>query len=87
MAGSDISTKELARTFRIVKTGGTRETFGFNEEAFMPSEKIFRGYKVRTGKKIFTPDQFIQLTSANLQSSEEKSQIKEARRLKKLIGY
>lgn len=85
--GADIATKDIARTFKIVKTGQQKETFGISELDFMPSENIFRGYIVRKGKKISTPDQYIQRTSANLQSIEEKRQLKEARRLKKLINF
>lgn len=80
--GSQKAITDIARTFKISQAG-TKEIFG-SEEDFMPSEKLFRGYIVRRGKRISTPNQFTQLTSANLQSGQEKWQIAEAKRLKKL---
>jgi len=86
--GSEKALKDLARTFRIIPTGKTTEVFGqFDEGQFMPRQTQFRGYKVRRGVQIQTPDQFIQKTSANLQSYEEKSQIADAKRLSKLMNF
>jgi hypothetical protein len=83
--GSDLTRKELARTFKVVKTGKAREEFGIQEN-FFPDENVFRQFKIRKGKAIQTPDEFIQRTKFNLQTIQEKSAIKEARRLSKLIN-
>ena len=78
--------RTLARTGKIIKTGRRKEVFGMDED-FKLQERIFRPYKIRKGKKIFTPEEYIQRTSANLQTIQEKSELKEARRLKKLVGF
>lgn len=83
--GSEKALTDIARTFRIAPSG-TKEIFGIDEQDFMPSETKFRGYKIRAGKKLPLIDTFIQRTQANLQSREERFQLAEARRLKKLIG-
>jgi hypothetical protein len=84
--GSNKALRDIARTFRITPTGKTTELFtGFNENPYVPNPNQFRGYKVRGGKIISTPDQFVQRTSANLQSYEEKSQIADAKRLSKIM--
>jgi len=85
--GSDKALTNLARTFKIAPTGKTKEMFGFDETQFMPKESQFRGYKIVRGKKVPLQDIFIQKTAANLQSREEKFQIADAKRMKKLIGY
>ena len=53
----------------------------------MPSTKQFREFKVRKGKRVATPNEFIQLTRVNLQSIGEKKQLSEARRLKKMMNF
>ena len=83
--GSERALRDIARTFKIIPSG-TKEVFGM-EEDFMPSDRLFRGYQVRRCKAIPLSNTFIQRTSANLQSREEKYQIAEAKRLKKLIGF
>lgn len=78
--GSDLATRELSRQFKIVEAGVTES----EDIAFRPSPKIFRTYKVRRGKQIpLSPDQFIQRISANLQTSEEKALIKQAKYFKR----
>lgn len=86
MRGSDITLRNLARTFKIIPMGTTKEIIG-TEEAFMPREAQFRGYQIRKGRRVATPDQYIQRSMANLQSREEKRSIAEAKRLKKLVGF
>lgn len=82
--GQERTIRNLARTFKITPTGKTVETLN---EDFFPSENIFRTYKVRRGKQVPLVNTFIQKGSANLQTREEKYQLAEAKRLKKLIGY
>jgi hypothetical protein len=84
--GSERTLTSLSRTFKIRPTGKAREIFAIDEE-IMPREEIFRQYKIKKGKQYFTPDQFIQKTNANLQTIEEKAQLKESRRLKKLMNF
>jgi len=84
--GSDITLKNLARSFKIIPTGKSKEVFGV-DELIMPEPLKFRGYKIRKGRKIPLQDEFIQRSMANLQSKEEKYSIAEAKRLKKLIGF
>jgi hypothetical protein len=84
--GANITLKNLARTFKIIPTGRTKEVFGM-EEDFMPKEAQFRGYKVRKGKRIQTPNMFIQRSIANLQSREEKFAIAQAKRDRKIFGF
>lgn len=80
--GTEETLNDLARTFRITKTGTSIDTT--EDILFAPSPRQFREFKVRGGKRVETPNQFIQRTAANLQSSSEKFQIQEARRMKKL---
>jgi hypothetical protein len=79
--GSERTLKELARTFKVVKSG-TRVS---NEiEDYMPKDNLFRGYAVRKGKAQQLPfGVYIQRTKANLQTPEEKMLIKEAKRSKR----
>jgi hypothetical protein len=83
--GSERALTDIARTFKIVKTGKTMD-IGVRESSFMPSETKFRQYKVRKGKAIATPNIFVQRTSANLQSSSERAQLAEARRISRLLS-
>ena len=86
--GSNRALHDIGRTFKIIPSGKTTEVFEqFDEKQFMPNVNQFRGYKVRRGVRIQTPDQFVQLTSANLQSYEEKAQIADAKKLSRFINY
>jgi len=76
----------LARTFKIRKTG-EKEVFGIEEEVGLPQMPTFRGYQIRKGRKVALKDTFIQTNIANLQRASEKAELKEARRLSKLIGF
>ena len=81
--GSEKALQDISRTFKIVETGKTTEAEDFG---FAPSQNIFREYKIRDGKRVATPGEFIQLTSANLQSRAEKFQLQEARRLNQFMN-
>jgi hypothetical protein len=86
--GTRATLKDIARTFKIRKTGKTKDVYGIEQlNGYKPKEKIFRTYKVRKGKKIPLMDTYIQKTTANLKSRQEKQQLAEARRLKKLINF
>jgi hypothetical protein len=84
--GSDITLKDLARTFKIAKTGRTKEIFGLDEREFFPEERLFRQYQIKGGRQIQKPDIFIQRTRALLQTRQEKAQIAEARRRTKQLN-
>jgi len=80
---------DIARTARIIPTGKKKEVFGefgMEQERVTPDARLFRTYKIRKGKQIPLKDEFIQRTSANLQSWQEKSQLKESRRIERLLG-
>jgi hypothetical protein len=85
--GQEFALRDIARTFKIIKTG-EQEIGALGEEAFMPSPRLFRTYKVRRGRQIPLTDTFIQRSSANLQSASEREQLRQARLLKKAMrGY
>lgn len=74
---------EISRTGKLVKSGRKKEIFG--EDSFELEKNIFRDYKIRKGKKIKLSDEYIQRTSANLQNRQERYELAQARRLKKLL--
>lgn len=78
--GSDKALTDLARSFKITKSG-TTEIDDFSDFGVNP--KQFRNYKVRKGKTVSLVDEFIQKSSANLQTREEKNLIQQAKRSKK----
>lgn len=77
--GEDIVTHELSRQFRLVPKGTTEE----EDLGFIPSETIFRKYRVRRGQKIYDVDTFIQRASANLQTISEKQLLRQSRQFRK----
>jgi hypothetical protein len=82
--GSERALQELARTFKVTPTGKTKEIFGI-DESYLPQMPKFREYKIRSGQKVLTPNQYIQRTEYNLQSLSEKAEIKEAKRIRSLL--
>lgn len=76
-------TTNIARTGKLVETGLTEEP----DISFKPSERIFRTYKIRGGRRIEQPDFFIQRTQANLQTREEKTALAQAKILKRMSNY
>lgn len=82
--GSQRIFQNLGRTFKVVKTG-EKETSEF-EDSFLPDTNLFREYKIKKGKKVMTPDQFVQRNIVNLSTSSERQELKNARNLKKLIN-
>lgn len=82
---------DIARTFKIQKSG-EQELFGIQDiGGFKPLPSEFREFKIRRGKQIATPMQFTQLNVANLQSFEEKASLKQSRaqakQMRQLIGF
>lgn len=74
--GEERTLRDLSRQFRIIKSGITEA----EDIEFRPSETAFRNYKVRAGRQVpLEADRFIQKISANLQTTEEKSLIRQAR--------
>ena len=86
--GSNRTLRTLARTFKVVESG-SKEVFNVDNIG-KADFNYFRNYKIRKGKKIYTPNLRIQKTKALLQTREEKSAIKKAKRnasqINKLIG-
>lgn len=76
--GVDIAETTLARTFRIKPTGRTREVFSIDEE-YEPEELKFREFKIRKGKTIYTPEQFIQRQRFALGTESERRELQIAR--------
>lgn len=75
--GSEKVLRDLSRQFKITSSGYTN----LKDIDFFPSEKQFRQYKVKKGKRIDLPfGNFIQKTKSLLQSPEEKMLIKMSRR-------
>jgi 8-oxo-dGTP pyrophosphatase MutT (NUDIX family) len=87
--GSDVTLRNLARTFKVVPTGTTKEVFGIEEQQFFPEDRLFRQYQVKKGRRIQRADIFIQRQKALLQTTEEKRAIQQAKRsnINKLINF
>ena len=82
--GEEETSLTLGRTFKIRKTG-KKEIFAI-DELTEPDLRRFRPYKIRRGKTITTPDEFIQRQTFALSSRQEKEEIRKAKQLNKLIN-
>jgi hypothetical protein len=73
--------QSLAATFRISESGTTqKEDVGYNV-----NPQIFRGYEIKKGQRINTPNQFIQRMKSRLLTKSEKVQIKQSRKQFKAV--
>jgi hypothetical protein len=86
LLGEKETLSRISRTFKLQKTNQTKDIFGIDEE-ITPNNQLFRNYKVRKGKAIFTPNQFIQRNSANLKSFGEQQALKTARLMKQATKF
>jgi len=74
--------RNLLRTFKISKTGGYKDAFEVDIPA-TPDKLLYREYKIKNKKQIYTPNIFIQKTRDLLQTPEEKKLIQYMRKQKK----
>jgi hypothetical protein len=73
----------IARTGKLVEAGTTE----MSDISFKPSERIFRSFAQKKGKRMEMPNTFVQRSAYNLQSSGEQEMIQQAKRLKNAMGY
>jgi len=75
----------IARTGFIRPTGRKKKVFAVDDFG-TPDPIIFRGYRIRKGKRVPLKEGYIQRTSANLQTQAEQKALQDARKLNQLIG-
>jgi hypothetical protein len=73
--GSREAMRTLAATFSI-REGGTTERPNVD---FIPNPQVFRGYQIKKGQRINTPNQFIQRQRQRLITGSERQLIKQSR--------
>lgn len=83
LAGQRAALGGLGRTFKLVESG-TTESFDIDA---MVNQELFRGYKVRKGKAIATPNIFIQRQSKSLVTPFERREISIARQAKAMEKF
>lgn len=84
--GAWVTDKSLSATHKVKRRKGTPQTpkRKFPLSHFSRTREKYRGFMIRKGKKIQTPNQWIEKRNKRLDSRSEVKQIQQAKKLKKL---